>query len=214
MRRLLSLLVALSLLAGLPPSASADDLDDCKQGEPDRRILACSQIVTDGRTTAAARVEVYVHRGWAYLSKDDREHALADAAEAIRLDAHSAKAFNLRGSALRDRKEHDSAIADFSEAIRLDPGFAAAYVNRAGAWDDKGELDRAISDTNEGIRLDPKSARAFNMRGYLAEKKREYDQAIADFTKAIESTRRQPINTTDAAGSTSGRASTIGRSPT
>ena len=138
-----------------PPSASADDLENCKQGEPDRRILACSQIITDGRTTAVARAEVYVHRGWAYMSKDDREHALADAAEAIRLDANSAKAFNLRGSVLRDKKEHDRAIAAFSEAIRLDPGLAVAYVNRSGAWDDKGELDRAMSDADEGIRPGP-----------------------------------------------------------
>ncbi len=186
MRRSFPWLIALSFLGGLPTSASADVFQDCKQGEPDRRILACTQIITERRTKPAARAELHVHRGQAYMSKDDHDRALADATEAIRLDAKSAKAFNLRGTALQKKKEHDRAIADFSEAIRLDPGFALAYVNRGDAWDEKGELDRAIADLNEGIRLDPKSARAFNLRGYVQQRKREYDQAIADDSRAID----------------------------
>ena len=104
MRRSFSLLIALSFLAGLPTSASADVFQDCRQGEPDRQILACTQIITERRTKPAARAELHIHRGQAYMSKDDPDRALADATEAIRLDAKSAKALNLRGTALHEEE--------------------------------------------------------------------------------------------------------------
>ena len=53
--------------------------------------------------------------------KGDLDKAIADCAEAIRLNPRMAEAYNRRGSVYEKKGDLDKAIADYTEAIRLDP---------------------------------------------------------------------------------------------
>ena len=65
--------------------------------------------------------DAYCARGEAFLYSGKTMRAIADYAEAIRLEPRHAEAFILRGNAWYYKNEYDKAIADYTEAIRLDP---------------------------------------------------------------------------------------------
>jgi tetratricopeptide (TPR) repeat protein len=111
------------------------------------------------------RADLLAERANAYDIKGERDRAIADYDEAIRLNPKNARAFQIRGLAHRAKGDNDRAIADYDEAIRLDPKYALAFNNRGLAYRAKGDNDRAIADCDEAIRLDPRYAAAFNNRG-------------------------------------------------
>src|SRR3990172_11559262 len=100
----------------------------------------------------------YTVRGMCWFERGEKDIAIGDYSDAIRLDPGNDIAYNNRGNAWSDKGEVDNAIRDYSEAIRLDPQFAGTYNNRGKAWTDKGELDKAINDYSEAIRLNPQYA--------------------------------------------------------
>jgi tetratricopeptide (TPR) repeat protein len=75
--------------------------------------------------------EAFKNRGWAWFHKKEYDKALADYAEAIRLNPEFAQAFLDRGLIWSAKKEWGKALADYDEAIRIDPKFAWAHNNRA-----------------------------------------------------------------------------------
>ena len=70
-------------------------------------------------------------RSAAYGNKGELNKAIADVAEAIRLDPKSSYAYGVRGCARAEAGDLDKSIADLTEAIRLDPKDAMTYSNRA-----------------------------------------------------------------------------------
>ena len=60
--------------------------------------------------------------------------ALADFAEAIRLDRSFALAYYCRGCALGDSGQIKQSIADLNEFIALQPGEPAGYFDRTTSW--------------------------------------------------------------------------------
>src|SRR5678816_1707396 len=78
--------------------------------------------------------------------RQEHDRAIADYAEAIRLQPDLADAYNSRGVAYCNKGEHDRAIADYAEAIRLQPDFAHAHTTRGDAYSNKDDYDRAIAD--------------------------------------------------------------------
>jgi tetratricopeptide (TPR) repeat protein len=71
-------------------------------------------------------------RAEAHGDDGDRDKAIADYTEAIRLAPKCAEAYTNRGISYYEKGEQDKAIADYTEAIRLDPKCAE------GAWRDAG----------------------------------------------------------------------------
>jgi Flp pilus assembly protein TadD len=136
----------------------------------------------------------YSDRGMIWAEKGEKDIAIADYNEAIRLDPHLTSAYNNRGNAWNAKKEYDKAIADYDEAIRLDPKFALANNNRGIAWRAKKEYDKAICDYNEAIRLDPKYSDPWNNRAMIYAactdpRFRNGRKAVDDATQACELTR-------------------------
>jgi tetratricopeptide (TPR) repeat protein len=167
-------------------SASANDVQNCRQGEPSVRIEACTRVIAAGSKSAASLAVSYSNRGGAYLENREPDLAIPDLNEAIRLDPKNFHAFSNRGWAHNEKKNFDAALDDLNEAIRLNPKFPSAYNNRANSWRGKDDIDRALADYSEAIRLDPKHLRAYNNRAFLYVRKGETEKAIADFEKVVE----------------------------
>ncbi len=119
-------LATCSLGCGSAAAASDDVWAQCRGGEADIAIRACSEIISgpDAATDSDA-------------AKPDRDNA-----------------YLLRAAAYLDRGEAGAAIADDSAAIALAPANATAYVGRSLAYFRKGDRDRAVIDFAIADRLD------------------------------------------------------------
>ena len=126
--------------------------------------------------------------------KSERDRAIADYSEAIRLNPKDAVAFNNRGNLWKDKRDLDRAFADYNEAIRLNPKYSMAYNNRGLAWNAKRDLDRAISDYDEAIRLDPKYAPAYNNRGIAWKDKGQLDARSLTMMSQSVSIQKTPLH--------------------
>ncbi len=175
----------LVIVGGFPTCAGADELQDCRQGEPGHRIIGCSRIIDKGGHRGMKLAVAHTLRGRAYIQSRDLERAIADLNEAIRLDPKFALARTNRGWAYIEKGEYDQAIADLNEAIRLDPQSFRAHNLRGWAYAEKREYDSAIADLNEAIRRQPTFAPAYNNRGWAYTEKRDYERALADLNEAI-----------------------------
>ena len=123
--------------------------------------------------------------GLAHSNLEQREQALADFSEAIRLDPEYASAYYNRGITYDDLGQYEQALADYTEAIRLNPKYATAYHNRGYTHDNLGQYEQALADYTEAIRLNPDDPDPYNNRGITHRKLGQYEQALADYTEAI-----------------------------
>ena len=94
--------------------------------------------------------------------------AMQDCDEAIRLDAASAAAHDLRGRVRTDAKQYEHALDDFDRAIRLDRNLASAFAGRAATFALMRQHRLAVRDYTEAIRRDPRSTQ------FLADRAAEY----------------------------------------
>jgi tetratricopeptide (TPR) repeat protein len=125
-------------------------------------------------------------RGNARADAGANAQAIADFAEAIRLEPGNPAAHAGRGRAKLAAGDLDGAIVDYSEALRLAPGSFSHLVGRGHAHLVKGNADLAIADFTEAIRINPKSPSALNRRGLAYRRKGDLAKAIDDYTAAIQ----------------------------
>jgi Flp pilus assembly protein TadD len=181
-------IVALGAL-GAPSSADvARDATVCsdERASADRVISACSGVIADPAVAPMIKYVAFKRRADAYFSaKGDYDRAVADATEAIKLNAADPAVFAMRGGFHLAYNEFDKAIADFAEAIKLDPDDAAVLSGRAYAYVQLGKTDEAITDYSEVVRLKPDDANVRYDRGGAYEKKEAFDLARADYEAAI-----------------------------
>ena len=91
--------------------------------------------------------------GLALWARGEREEAISQYREALRIDPR-APAFHLNlANALSEMAELDEAIDHLQQAVQFDPKSAAARYSLGLALDDKGRRDEAISQFEEAIRL-------------------------------------------------------------
>ena len=135
--------------------AIADQLAYCKDegAAAQARIEACTQVVVQAKDDDDLRAEALLQRGVLYEFGGDKDAALADYSEVIKLDPASAVAYFNRGNVHDQMGDRDRAIADYTEAVRLDPSDPDVFNNRGQAYDAKGEADLAIADYTQSIRL-------------------------------------------------------------
>jgi Tfp pilus assembly protein PilF len=127
----------------------------------------------------------YIHRGKAYLDKQEYQKAVADLDKAIASLTNPYIAYNLRGLAYDGLDKQSQAMADFNQAISINPGYAEAYCNRGFVFYENKEYDKALKDYEKAISLDPKLAKAYSHRGFLFAFQGKLDQALEDYNKAL-----------------------------
>jgi lipoprotein NlpI len=158
--------------------------------ERDVQIDACTAASELASWSAEGLADIFIDRGTAYQVTKDRDGALADYSQAIRLNPEAAVAFYDRGLIYADKGDFDRAIADYSQAIRIDPKFASAFSDLGDAYRRKGDLDRAIADYSEAIRVGRAGDAAFSAflafygRATAYRAKGDSDRAVADYSQA------------------------------
>ncbi|MEX0853026.1 MAG: tetratricopeptide repeat protein [Bauldia sp.] len=177
---------ALLIAAVLAGPAAADDVADCRSGEPQRVIAGCTAIIDKGGLEEEALAEAYRNRGIAYLRASDLDRAASDFDQAIEIKPDSAEAHNSRGFIHLSKREFDAAFAEFGKGIALKPDYANPYANRGRTYNVKGDFEKAIVDCTKAIEIDPKLAFAYYCRGEASYKSGKFDAAIVDFSVVIE----------------------------
>jgi tetratricopeptide (TPR) repeat protein len=152
----------------------------------DEIITACTTLVALPQLDSRQRSLAYSYRALGYQAKNELERALADANEAIRVDASSSRAFYRRGDVYKNLYQNELALQDFNEAIRLDPKVPVYFVDRSNIYVNLKQFDVAIRDLDEALRLDPNDEiNAIVNRCNVLTFKGDFEAALADCQKGM-----------------------------
>lgn len=102
--------------------------------------------------------EALIARALAHEGLGQKDEALADYSDAIKLDDKSAQAYFDRGVLYIDQGKADEAKADLDKAIELNPKAAPPYRHRATLELSAGDVDAAIADLGESLKRSPNVA--------------------------------------------------------
>ena len=180
--------------------AKGNDANMCIKESGDAAIDACSRAIQSKRYTGHALARQYLSRGVERRAKEDYESALADFAEAAKIDKKYADAFYNRCAVYNFRKEYDLAITECSQAIKLGPGTETTvaggserlekdhalsdyYSERGFAYFKKDDFVHALVDLDNAVRLNANNGRALKTRGLAYEAKGD-SRAAADLASA------------------------------
>lgn len=152
---------------------------------PARVVQACTESLDRKILEGDQRFYLYVNRAEGYVALGDKQNALADYNEAIKLAPRNAKVYYNRGVFYAEQHQAEAALGDFDTAVGLDPKLAPAFGKRARIYQTRGNLSAAVADYSEAIRLQPKEAAWWSERGYVALLRSEYQSAIDDESQAI-----------------------------
>ena len=182
-------------------AVAAEEIDGLKkacwsasQAAP-ARIEACTSIINSDLQSFTA----LYYRGVARDEAGDRNGALADLNEAIRLNPSYVAAIYSRGVVYGELNDLDHAIANYDNVLRLEPAHYLALNNRGAAWKNKGDADRAIADFTEAFRVNPEYLAALFNRAITRDKKGtsdwgnaspaerdDMDRALADYNELVQ----------------------------
>ena len=190
----------LMLLASTTEVLAADDVKTCTKDSGEIAIDACSRAIQSKRYTGHVQARLYLSRGVEQRTKEKDDLALADFAEAAKIDKKYADAFFNRCSIYNFKQQYDAAITECSQAIKLGPSadatvaggseklgkdlaFSDYYTERGFAYFKKDDYVHAFVDLDNAIRLNPNNGRALKTRGLAYEAKGD-SRAEADLASA------------------------------
>jgi tetratricopeptide (TPR) repeat protein/S1-C subfamily serine protease len=131
------------------------------------------------------RAAFYLNRGIVRNELGDKQGAIDDYTQAIKINPNYAQAYNNRGVARNELGDKQGAIDDYTQAIKINPNLALAYYNRGNVRDDLGDKQGAIDDFNQAIKINPNYAKAYYNRGIVRNELGDKQGAIDDYTQAI-----------------------------
>ena len=127
----------------------------------------------------------YVNRGSARRDRGDLDGALADYAQALRVNPRSADALNNRGQIRQQRGDLAGALADYDQALSINPKMAEGFNNRASLKTLTKDWEGALSDSNEALKLNPAVPETWAIRGNARLARGDPEGAISDFETAL-----------------------------
>jgi tetratricopeptide (TPR) repeat protein/S1-C subfamily serine protease len=131
------------------------------------------------------RAAFYNSRGIVRKELGDKQGAIDDYTQAIKINPNYADAYNNRGNVRDDLGDKQGAIDDYNQAIKFNPNLAQAYYNRGIVRDDLGDKQGAIDDYTQAIKINPNYAQAYNNRGNVRKELGDKQGAIDDYNLAI-----------------------------
>jgi tetratricopeptide (TPR) repeat protein len=110
---------ALLLTGGSVSLAAADDAKICAEESGDVAIAACTRAIKSGKYRGHQLAIKFLNRGVEWKLKKEYDRAMADYAEAVRLDANYADAFYDRCIIDNIKEDYDRALSECSRAIKI-----------------------------------------------------------------------------------------------
>jgi tetratricopeptide (TPR) repeat protein len=135
-------------------------------------------------STSSLAYLAHADRGRVLTINKDFDGALADFAEADRINPAASLARLNRCLAYTAMGKFDQALAECNSVIEKAPKFHFAIASRADAYQAKGDLNAALKDYNFVLGMNPNNVRAHTGRGQLFERKHHLAQARADYRSA------------------------------
>jgi tetratricopeptide (TPR) repeat protein len=155
------------------------------------------------------RSMTFTSRANLQVLRQQYDAALADFAEALRLDPMRAEIYVRRGQVWLAKREPDRALVDFDEALRRDIGDrsfysgvgmnqrderrirdrtvhdSTAYLGRGQALLQKGNAEAALVEFEKAIGANPANPMLFAQRALTRQEQGDLDGAIADYGEVI-----------------------------
>jgi tetratricopeptide (TPR) repeat protein/S1-C subfamily serine protease len=128
---------------------------------------------------------LYHNRAFAKSLLKNRQGALDDYNEAIKLNSNNNAAYSDRGTIRAELGDKQGAINDYNEAIKINPSDAKAYYNRGLEKSELGDNQGAINDYNQTLVINPDDASAYVGRGIIKSRLGDKQGAIDDYSVAI-----------------------------
>ena len=128
----------------------------------------------------------FLMRGLARFEKDDREHALADLDEALRLEPKNIAALTTRAFLGLVMRAPDQAIADANRAVAIDPRNCYVLEQRAMIQSSLNNDDEALRDFDRAIELGSRWVMTYVGRGMIYLKRRELQKAQVEIQHALQ----------------------------
>lgn len=158
-----------------------------KKGDtpPARVIQACTESLDHNIYEGSARFFLFANRAAGYFAAGDKQHALDDYNEAVKLAPHNAYVYYNRGVFYSAQSDNDAALRDFDAALGINPNLVIALRQRARLYQARGSLSEAREDYSKAIGVEPKTAALWSDRGYVSLRQKDYDGAVKDEAEAI-----------------------------
>ena len=127
----------------------------------------------------------YFNRASTRYDLGDRQGAIADYTEVLRIAPRDDVAYNNRGLARYDKNDRYGAMADFEQAVQHNPENFIAYCNRGFIRSELGDKMGAIEDYTFALQANPDFATAYFYRGLARTRLQNKLGAIQDYTEVI-----------------------------
>jgi tetratricopeptide (TPR) repeat protein len=148
-------------------------------------IQACTESLDRKIFQGTDRFYLFGNRADAYFAEGDKQRALDDYNEAIKLAPKNAKVYYNRGVLYAAQADGRAALRDFDTALSINPKLVPALQQRAKTDLTQDNFSGALADFSEAIRLQPNTAVLWSDRGYVCLRLHNYEGAVKDEGEAI-----------------------------
>jgi tetratricopeptide (TPR) repeat protein/S1-C subfamily serine protease len=144
-----------------------------------------AEVAINKAIELSPRAVFYINRGNVRNELGDKQGAIDDYTQAIKINPNDALAYYNRGIVRNELGDKQGAIDDYTLAIKFNPNYAQAYYNRGNVRKDLGDKQGAIDDYTQAIKINPNFAQAYGNRGGVRSELGDNQGAIDDFNQAI-----------------------------
>jgi tetratricopeptide (TPR) repeat protein len=118
----------------------------CDHEDPERRIAPCSALIDAPDTTPDIRAKAFFRRALSYWQLSQRERAIRDYDEAIRIDPSFAPALNNRADAWLKLGKPAQGVPDIERALEIMPEHPIYNITRGQIGQTLGDREGAMHD--------------------------------------------------------------------
>jgi tetratricopeptide (TPR) repeat protein len=162
---------------GLPTSGGLDAIVS--------RHVAAKEALSRAAAAKPDDPNAHARYALALLKIFEKDDALRQADEAVRLGPEVALAYRVRGLVHAGREEFGKALEDLNEAVRLGPRDGANLRARGQFFADRHQSNSALADYSAALKIDERDARTYWLRAMLHMEAMNADLALKDFDASI-----------------------------
>ncbi|MDP6634217.1 MAG: tetratricopeptide repeat protein [Phycisphaerae bacterium] len=190
-RALVKLLSIVAVVLLLGAAAQADKGADKRAAgntklDNEKRLAACDRLLALDDLPKDERAWVLVRRGVVNRHLKKYDAALADFAQAEKLDPEYYLIYRYRGWVYYDTEKNAEAEAEFTKALKLSPKNVWSLYRRAKVRVKLKKYDDALKDYDKALELSPRYSSAYSGRAWVHARLKNYAKAIKDCNGAIE----------------------------